>query len=255
MHLPALLFTAMLATAPSAKAHAQPSPPDSSSSPKAAEIYGLRTAKEGQAADLPFSLDCIREALERKPLVMLCGLNEQSAHFRVEIEERRKIEKLLATLNFKSGPAVPGGPYGYEQQRLLNPSTKNPLGQPYVQYSTGELLTIAIENLVGRYLGGCALNAVSGSERLWTERAAREEVARSMAEFCAGQPDRRRGSSGLLDRTGKPLNLIHPPPQRPASTPKASTGRRPCSRHPRLATRGESGLDQGSGPYVSFNPV
>lgn len=186
----------MLATAPAAQAQAQPSSPDSSSSPKAAENSGAQRAKEGQTADVPVSLDRIREALKRKPLVTLRGLNEQAAHFRVEIEERRKIEELLATLNFKSsGPAVlvPGGAYGYEQQRLLNPSTKNPLGQPYAQYSTGELLTIAIQNLVGRYLGGRALNAVSSWERDRAERAAREEMARSMAEFCAAQPDHGTG--------------------------------------------------------------
>lgn len=193
MGLLVLLFTAMLATAPASQAQVQPSSPGSPPSPKAAENSGAQQAKEGQAADVPFSLDRIREALERRPLVTLHGLNEQAAHFRVEIEERRKIEELLATLDFKSGgPAVPvpGGLYGYEQQRLLDPSTKNPLGQPYAQFSTGELLTIAIQNLVGRYLGGRALNAVSGWERARAERAAREEVAQSMEGFCAAQPDR-----------------------------------------------------------------
>lgn len=184
----------MLATAPAARAQVESSSPDSSLSPKAAENSGVQQAKEGGGAGVPFSLDRIREALKRQPLVTLHGLNEQAAHFRVEIEERRKIEELLATLNFKgSGPAVPGGPYGHEQQRLLNPSTKNPLGQPYAQYSTGELLTIAIQNLVGRYLGGRALNAVSSWERDRAERAAREEVARSMADFCAVQSDHGTG--------------------------------------------------------------
>jgi hypothetical protein len=41
--------------------------------------------------------------------------------FRVEIRERQKIEALLATLDFKSGPAPPGGLYAYEQQRSCSP--------------------------------------------------------------------------------------------------------------------------------------
>ena len=112
MHLRALLFTLILAVACSSTAGAQASSPaDTPASDKGSNQTAGR--KDGNPSDtapanLPVSLDRIREGLEQTPRVTLRGLDQlapkQEAQFRVEIEERRKIDDLLATLNFKSGP-------------------------------------------------------------------------------------------------------------------------------------------------------
>jgi hypothetical protein len=154
-------------------------------------------AQDGRG-NLPVSLDKIQQQLSQPPALSLRGINEttedQALHFRMEVQERQKIEELMSTLKFKSGPAVPGGLYGAEIQRLTNSSIDHPLTQPLAAFSTSELLTITIENLVGKYLGGRAIADVSNAERLRAERAAREEVAQAMAEFCAEQPG---GGAGL----------------------------------------------------------
>jgi hypothetical protein len=117
-------------------------------------------------------------------------------HFKVEITERQKIrlEDLINSLDFKSGPAPPGGLYGYEQQRQVWPSVDNPLRQPYAAFNQPELATILVENLVGRYLAGKAAGAITSAERASAEAAAREEVARAIADYCSAQP---RGGAGI----------------------------------------------------------
>ena len=196
MRAHALLLTLMLAVPTAAGAQQTESP--APKTPAQGSAPASAGAAEAQPApDLPVSLDRIRQALDRTPLLTVRGLQEQEAHFRVEVMERRKIEELLATLVFKDpGPTVPtpGGIYAYEQQRLARPSSQYPLSQPFAAFTTGQLLTIAIENLAGRYLGGRALSAVSKTELERAQKAAHEEVARSMAEFCAAQPD---GGAGL----------------------------------------------------------
>ena len=200
MRLLALLFTVVLiagsvgagqSASSSEKATPSSSGNDATSSGKSSQDG------KSQTADPPVSLDKIREGLKQPPGQPLKGLNEQAAqeaaHFKVQIEERRKIEELLSTLDFKSGPVPAGGVYAYEQQRLLHPPVDQPLMQPYAAFSTSELLTIAIENLMGRYLAGRAIDAVSAAERARAEAAARDEVARAMADFCAAQPARGAG--------------------------------------------------------------
>jgi hypothetical protein len=147
------------------------------------------------SSKLPISLDRIRDQLKLAPAPALRGLHEE-AMFRVQIQERQKIEELLATLDFKTGPTPAGGLYNYEIQRIIKPPTESPLSQPYAAFSTSELLTIAIENLAVKYLGGRAVNAVTAAERQRAEQAARDEVARSMADFCAAQPNRGAGLQG-----------------------------------------------------------
>jgi peptide/nickel transport system permease protein len=55
--------------------------------------------------------------------------------------------------------------------------------------STVELLTILIENLVGRYLAGRAMDAISNAERSRAEAAAKEEVRNAVTQYCAAQPN------------------------------------------------------------------
>jgi hypothetical protein len=65
--------------------------------------------------------------------------------------------------------------------------------QPYAAFSQSELLTIVIENLVGKYLGDKAMNAVTSAQRSAAEQAARHEVQIAVADYCAAQPNRGAG--------------------------------------------------------------
>ena len=143
-----------------------------------------QSSTQGDDGSLPVSLDRIKKALAEPPARPLRGLDEVP-HFRVEIQERQKIDELLDTLKFDSGPAVPGGLYGYEQQQLAFPKTSDPLMQPYAAFNQGELLTVAIENLLAQYVGPKMLHGIAEASRQRAEQAAREEVQRALAEFCS----------------------------------------------------------------------
>ena len=178
MRLPALLFTAILA-ASSAWAQQTPASP--------LQDGAKDEATKDQGPRLPVSVARIREALETTPLLSLRTIDERPT-FRLQIQERQKIEELLATLNFKTGPVPAGGVYMAEQNRVMFPSVDNPLRQPLAAFNQPELLTILIENLVGRYLAGKAMNAVSKAERASAEAAAKEEVRGAVAQYCTAQP-------------------------------------------------------------------
>ena len=178
MRLLALLFTAILTASP---AGAQQTPATSSQD-------GARDeATKAQAPGLPVSVAKIREALATTPTLSLRTIDERPT-FRIQIQERQKIEELLATLNFKAGPIPAGGLYMTEQDRIMFPSVDNPLRQPLAAFNQSQLLTILIENLVGKYLGGQALNAISHAERARAEAAAKDEVRSAVAQYCSAQP-------------------------------------------------------------------
>jgi hypothetical protein len=180
MRLSSLLFTAILIAAPAgAQGTAASSPADTQQPAVSDQLEPL---------NLPVSLDKIKEALEQKPVLSLRTADERPT-FRVQIFERQRIEQLLATLNFKAGPTPAGGVYWDEVQRQMFPAVDNPMRQPYSAFGQGELLTILIENLVGKYLGGKALNAVSKAERAHAESAAKEEVRQAVQSYCAAQPN------------------------------------------------------------------
>jgi hypothetical protein len=145
-----------------------------------------------KSAELPVSLDHIREGLKRQATDSLLKRTDIPADFRIHIIEQQKIDDMLSKLDFKSGtgPIPAGGIYAYEQQRRLFNPVDHPLAQPYSAFSPGELITIAIENLVARYAGGALLNSLGSAARATAERDAREEVARDVAEYCDRRPDR-----------------------------------------------------------------
>jgi hypothetical protein len=183
MRLTALLLTVCLGAAPVSAQQAEPSSPAANPAPQT-------DAKS--APDLPVSLDRIRDALERPaaPGQLLRALdNGKQPDFRVESREKRKLDELIATLDFKSGPTPAGGVYAYEQQRMLFPPVDNPLAQPYAAFSQGQLLTILVENLVGKYLAEKAVSAVTKAVRERAEAEARREVEEAIAEYCASKPN------------------------------------------------------------------
>ena len=172
---------------PASQALPEPSSPSSS---------GTTTPSPGQDGaqlNLPVSLDHIRKALEQQPAQPLLKLPDHPT-FRIEVQERTRLQELLATLNFKSGPTPAGGVYAAEMQRVMFPSVSNPLMQPYAAFNQPELLTIIIENLVGKYLIGKAFGAINAADRERAEAAAREEVRQTIAQYCAGQPN---GGAGI----------------------------------------------------------
>ena len=157
----------------------------------ASSSAGSASASPGQdAGDLPVSLDRIREALQKAPEQPLLRNLERRADFTIEVAEQARIDALLSKLDFRSGPVPAGGLYAYEQQRRLFSPTSRPLAQPYAAFSGGELITIALENIIGRYVGGRLWNALTSAERARAEAQAKEEVAAAVAEYCAARPDR-----------------------------------------------------------------
>lgn len=198
MRLLALLFAAVLV---SPCAWAQGTGPSSAQQAPSGTQDRARSANDepGTPADqdpntLPVSLDKIREGLKQPPSSLTLRTLDETPTFRVQILERQKIEELLSTLNFKStSPAPGGGLYGFEQQRQMFPAVDNPLRQPYAAFSQSELLTILIENLVGKYLAGRAIDSITGAERAHAEAAAKEEVRAAVAQYCTAQPNNGAG--------------------------------------------------------------
>jgi hypothetical protein len=203
MRSAALVLTALFLASPLAAEQAQPSPAadapsaaqDSRKKAAAAEISGAQEQTPDQS--LPVSLDRIKGALEQTPPVAtLRGLNDKPV-FTIEVRERQRVslDDLIKSLDFKTGPVPGGGLYGYEQQRQMFPAVDNPLRQPYAAFNQGELLTILIENLAGKYLAGKAINAISSAERARAEAAARDEVHQAVHDYCSSQP---LGGAGVL---------------------------------------------------------
>jgi hypothetical protein len=180
----ALVLAVALSLAPGGGEDQPPSSPNQASSSAA-----------DAARDLPVSMDRIKQALDQPPAQQLRGLDDVP-HFKVEIHEKQKVtlEDLMNSLDFRSGPVPGGGLYGYEQQQQVFPSVQNPLRQPYAPFNQPELATVLVENLVGQYLGGRAASAITAAQRASAEAAAREEVARLIADYCSARPD---GGAGI----------------------------------------------------------
>src|SRR5262245_59134962 len=180
MRLLALLFTAILVAAPAR-----------GEQPPASTSQDAGTAEQGQRdreLNLPVSIDKIKEQLQQ-PAALAIRVPDEGATFRVQILEKQRIEELIASLRFPQGPVPAGGVQMQEMQRLWFNPVDNPLVQPLAAFNQGELLTILIENLVGKYVGGRALSAVSKMERARAEAAAREEVHSAIEQYCNAQPN------------------------------------------------------------------
>lgn len=158
--------------------------------------------KDAHSLNLPVSIDRIREALEQPPIEPLKGLDERP-QFRIEIREKQKLDELLQSLNFKSGPPVPGGLYAYEQQQVLFPKVDNPLVQPYAAFNQSQLAVISLEALLEKYLAGKVVNGLSSASRAVARAAARQEVERAIAEYCAAQEHHGAGIQ-ICDSSIKP---------------------------------------------------
>lgn len=158
--------------------------------PSGGSAVGSTASQVEDSANLPVSLDRIRAGLKKPADQSLLHTYDVTPDFRSEVQEQAHIDELMSKLDFKSGPAPAGGLYSYEQQRRLFNPTDRPLQQPYAAFSGGELITIAIENLIGRYIANRATNAISSAARSRAESEARKEVDQAIAEYCADRPDK-----------------------------------------------------------------
>lgn len=201
MRFHALLLAATLMAPMTGGVSAQEPPAAAASQEPAAPSTGATAPSSVQDApgdgaatklDLPVSLDRIRKALEQQPGRPLLRL-PNTPIFRIEVRERNRLQELLATLDFRGGPTPAGGLYAAEMQRVMFPSVSNPLAQPYAAFNQPELLTIILENLVGKYLIGKAFSAITAADRERAEAAAREDVRQTIAQYCAGQPNNGEG--------------------------------------------------------------
>jgi hypothetical protein len=192
MRLLALSLAAGLAVGTAAAQQSTPSPDSSAPAPAAGQTAA--PAETAPTGDLPVSLDRIREGLAKPPQGTALKHLDIKPDFIVRVEERDHILSILSKLDLKSGPAPLGGLNAYEQQQRIFNKTDRPLQQPYAAYSGGELITLAIEGLMQKYLGGPLVNSFTTAQRERAERAAREEVALAIADYCDARPD---GGSGL----------------------------------------------------------
>lgn len=191
MRLCLQLVAALLATAAIGAQQAGTSSKPSDPSPGADAPAPAADSQPRSAApgDLPVSLDRIREGLAKPAPGSALKSMDLKPDFVVRVEERDHIEQILNKLEIQSGPAPLGGLYAHEQRERAFGKTERPLQQPYAAFSGGELLTLAIEGLMQKYLGGALLNAVSSAQRTRAEQSARQEVATAIAEYCDTRPD------------------------------------------------------------------
>jgi hypothetical protein len=182
----ALLLVALGATATvwAQDAAAPEAPPPAPTAPVQTASPSTNLAP---AFELPVSLDRIRKELERPPLFPVQGPRDLPT-FRVEVQERNRLQDILSTLDFSGGPVPAGGLYAAEMQRVMFPSVSNPLRQPFAAFNQPELMTIIIETLAGTYLVKKAVASATKAEREAAEAAARDDLRRAVLQYCAGQP-------------------------------------------------------------------
>ena len=189
MRVIALLLTAMLIGPAASGQTATASSPPPPASPDA-------DAKAAADREFPVSLGKIRDALERASADrgFLLKNVQDTPLFRIEIRERQKIEELLGTLDFKAGPTPPGGVYAYEQQRVMFPAVDNPMAQPYAAFNQTELAIVAAQSAVSTMLAKYVAKGLKDAYRANQLHAARAEVDRAIAEYCAGKEN---GGAGI----------------------------------------------------------
>ena len=116
------------------------------------------------------SLDRLRAALDKPPSRLT--LPDRKPDFTVDIRERQRFEDLLPPiLDFKVGPGVP------QQSLFTSPFGSQPLFRV-------DLLA----------MGMAAAAVINEVRKARARRSAFEEVRRTIAEYCAAQPD---GGAGI----------------------------------------------------------
>jgi hypothetical protein len=162
--------------------------PPSSSDAKTSSAVDKKPPADEETTGLPVSVDRIRDALATPPERPLLRDIAERPDFTLTVEERVILEDFFRPEDFKVGPVPPGGLYAYEQQRVLSNRVDQPLLQPYAAFSSGELVTLAIQGLLFRYLGQEVIDQAIAAGRAADEAAARETVMQAIRSYCATQP-------------------------------------------------------------------
>jgi hypothetical protein len=183
---------------------AEEAPADQANDASAGQATEPSADEDTPQLDLPVSLDRIRKELERPSRLTVPDVRDQPT-FRVEVQERNRLQDLLLTLDFSAGPTPAGGLYAAEMQRMMFPSVSNPLRQPLAAFNQTELLTVLIQTLAGTYLAGRAIDAISNADRAAAEAAARAELRRAIALYCGQQPDSGAGIAICTTARNGPL--------------------------------------------------
>jgi hypothetical protein len=180
MRLIPLLVAALLIGGPAFAQEPAASPARGSQSP----------AEDGATSTLPVSLDRIREGLTHAPEYPSLRSLSERADFTVTIQEDMKdrltFQKRLEQMDFSSGPAPAGGVYAYDQQRMLSRMNRPHEQQPLAGFTGGEMVQVAITSVLSKLLGSQLADLFKGLAS--SDTAAREQVERDVAEYCARQP-------------------------------------------------------------------
>ena len=172
-------------------ASAQAPQPSSTSSSSQTGATGRRTDPETWIDARRSRSTKIREALEQPtPALSLRTIDERPI-FRIQIQERQRIEELLATLNFKTSPAPARRRlHGCEQQRHHVSRRRQPAA-PAVRgvqpAGAADDPRREPRRQVSRGQGDVA--AISNAERAHAEATAREDVRAAIAQYCSAQPN------------------------------------------------------------------
>lgn len=147
------------------------------------------------ATSLPVSLDNIKRGLARAAAGDGLRSLNQTPTFKTQVVEReRNWVNPFASEDFRS-PTVGGGNYAYEMQQVQFPKSRNPLAQPYAAFNSSELLQVSITTLIQQLLAPKVVEGAQSAMRRHTQEAAREELERALAEYCAVQPN---GGAGIF---------------------------------------------------------
>ena len=123
-----------------------------------------QAVQDSMPEELPVSLARIRAALDRPDLLTL---HPVTPDFIVAVSERERFEKLVPPPDYRSGPVPPGGLYAYEQLQRSGLGSAQPL-------FLVDLIAI------GR--------GIARAHASHEAAAARDEVRREIAAYCAAQP-------------------------------------------------------------------
>src|SRR5207253_7702580 len=106
---------------------------------------------------LPVSLAHVRAALEQRDSRL--ALPDRRVDFRVNVRETLPPESVFESLDFKSGPVLPGGLYAFEQRQRFGQAWSQPL--------------ILIDMIA---VGHTLTTTVARARRARAEHSARDEV-------------------------------------------------------------------------------
>ena len=175
-----LLFSLLFATYAAAMPQQSGTPPAPGSSTPATPQKPAESpeASAAPAADLPVSVDRIKEALSRPPAIRL---EDSRPVFRVEvIGQKLTIEDILGPDYLKGPvPAVAGGMTHQEFLDLVTPKDV----QGYAAFSNGEGMVVAATSFLQQWALQKAIHKFQEAKSNREREAARKEVQDALAEL------------------------------------------------------------------------